>query len=157
MNNYTITEKDIESTIRDFEITCKYLEDNRPKLTKTREELGKKDCYAINALLSRPRDFTGPRYMQASYPTINLFYYIIKEAGFFNHQYDQKDNLFLVPSAKLSKYRELNLFSRYLFLFKIYWTLLDFDELNSGSMVSRREFHYVEEAFKVMAKAEPEI
>ena len=40
--------------INDFETFCTYLEENRPKLTRARDELGKKDCYAINALLSRP-------------------------------------------------------------------------------------------------------
>lgn len=43
-----ITERDIESTISDFDVFCGYLDENLPKLTKARQELGKKDCFATS-------------------------------------------------------------------------------------------------------------
>ncbi|MDA8235151.1 MAG: plasmid pRiA4b ORF-3 family protein [Clostridia bacterium] len=157
MNNYTATEKDIQRTISDFEIFCKYLEDNRPKLTKTREELGKKDCYAINALLSRPRDFDGPKYMQPLYPTINLFFHIIMQTGLFTIDYGKSDSLYLMATPKLENYRKLNPFNRYLLLFKTYWTQIDFDKLYAGTLISFRDFKNIERAFELIANAEPKV
>jgi hypothetical protein len=83
MTNYIATEKDIRPTIDNFEIFCRYIEERKPKLTKAKGEIGKKDCFAINALLSKPRELDGPKYLQPSYPTINLFFHIVLEIGLF--------------------------------------------------------------------------
>ena len=55
MTDYIATEKDIRPTINNFEIFCRYIEERKPRLSKARGELGKKDCFEINALLSKPR------------------------------------------------------------------------------------------------------
>lgn len=144
MINYVATEKDIQATINDFEIFCSYLEEKKPKLTNAREELGKKDCYSVNAMLTKPREMDGPKYLQPSYPTINLFFHIVIEAGLFTIEYCKNDSLYLIPSPKLEKYRSLNPFSRYMFLFKMYWAQLDYDGLM-----------YTKLAFEELSKAEP--
>lgn len=122
--------------INDFETFCTYLEENRPKLTRAREELGKKDCYAINALVSRSRELDGPKYLQPVYLTVNLFFHIILETGLFVREAKRNGEGYLVPSPKLERFKALNSYTKYLFLFRTYWTKLDYKELcwDTGAM-----------------------
>ncbi len=154
MTKITITEQDIQVTLHDFEVFCHYLDEHRPKLTQARQELGKKDCFALNKLFSRPRDMDGPKYLQPSYPTINLFFFIIMTTGLYNTQYRKGDSLFLAPSPRLEKYRSLSPFDKYMFLFKTYWSKLDFEELYSDSMTMFHHFMYTKLAFESLAGAE---
>ena len=143
MNGDIVTLQDINTTISDFELFCQYLQDNKTKLTKVRQELGKKDCFAINNLLSRPREMDGPKYLQPSYPTINLYFYIIIETGLFKIEYGRGDSLYLISSPKFKKYLDLSQFNKYMFLFKTYWTKLNFRELyfDSSAMFSHFMYH----------------
>lgn len=50
--NYTASENDVNRTLSYFAVF---------------------DCFAINALLSKPRELDGPKYLQYAYPTVNLF------------------------------------------------------------------------------------
>ena len=110
--------------INDFDIFCAYLEEKKPKLTRAREELGKKDCYAINALLSKPRELDGPKYLQPVYLTINLFFHIIMATGLFVREAKRNGEGYLVPSSKLERFRALNSYTKYMFLFRTYWRYL---------------------------------
>ena len=68
MPGYVAAEKDIKTIIDDFEVFCQFVENRKPKLGKTTDELGKKDCFALNALLSRPRNKDGPSTFRAPIP-----------------------------------------------------------------------------------------
>lgn len=154
MNNQ-INEQDVVQTLRDFDIFCAYLEENRPKLTKAREELGKKDCFNINSQLSTPREMEGPKYLMPSYPSITLFFSIALTTGFFEAEYGKGDYLYLVPTQKLDQYRTLTPLNRYMLLLKNYWTQLDFDELYYDTMSMFHHFMYTKLAFEVLGQAEP--
>jgi len=129
MINNIATEKDIQKIVSDFDVFCTYIIDNKPTLTKTKEELGKKDCFAINTLLTSPKDVSGPKYMQSAYPEINLLIHLAGKAGLFTMEYTKNDKRLLMPTAKMEKYRALNFYSKYILLFRIYWTGLDFNAL----------------------------
>lgn len=51
--------------------------------------------------------------------------------------------------------RALNSFSKYMLLFRIYWTMLDFNEFYSDSKI-RYYLNYIDPVFAALAKAEPE-
>lgn len=155
MANTKLTEQDIQLTLHDFEVFCHYLDEHRPKLTKARQELGKKDCYALNMLFSRPRELDGPNYLQPSYPTINLFFFLATTAGLYKSDYSKGNSLLLAPSPRLEKYRSLSPFDKYMFLFKTYWTKVDFGELYFDSMSMFHHFMYTKLAFEALAGAEP--
>ncbi|MHB1406866.1 MAG: hypothetical protein ACYCV0_14930 [Desulfitobacteriaceae bacterium] len=152
MTKITITEQDIQVTLHDFEVFCHYLDEHRPKLTQARQELGKKDCFALNKLFSRPRDMDGPKYLQPSYPTINLFFFIIMTTGLYNTQYGKGDSLFLAPSPRLEKYRSLSPFDKYMFLFKTYWSKLDFEELYSRFHDHVSPFHVHKIGLRIVSR-----
>lgn len=143
------------NTINDFETFCTYLEENRPKLTKVRNELGKKDCYAINALLSRPRELDGPKYLQPVYLTINLFFHIIKATGLFVRETKKNGEGYLVPSPKLEKFRALNSCSKYMFLFRTYWTKLDYRELYWNTLAMSGHFIYMRIGLEALKDTKP--
>ncbi len=155
MIKYTATEKDIRPTIDNFELFCRYIEEKKPKLTRARGELGKKNCFAINALLSKPRELDGPKYLQPSYPTINLFFHIILETGLFVLKNRNKGEAYLAPSPILEKYRALDPLARYLLLFRIYWTRLDFDQLYCDSSALFHHFMYTKLAFEALKDVQP--
>ncbi len=155
MNNYVATKEDIKRTIDDFDLFCSYLEEKKPKLTKTRKELGKKDCFAINAMLSRPRGLDGPKYLQNIYPTINLFFHVVMETGFFSIKYTGRGESFLAAAPALEIYRSLNDFNKYMLLFKTYWTRLDFNQLYFDSLAMLNHFMYTKLAFEKLAAARP--
>ena len=155
MINNTVTEKNISTIVRDFDIFCTYIEENKPNLTKTKEELGKKDCFAINALLARPKDVDGPKYMQPAYSEINLLFHLARKVGLLTVEYTKNDKRLLVPTAKMEKYMALNSFTRYMLLFRIYWTCLDFNAFYSDSKI-QYYLHNIDPVFAVLAKAEPE-
>ncbi|HUW65519.1 MAG TPA: hypothetical protein VMW83_12670 [Spirochaetia bacterium] len=137
MSQYINTEKDIRPIIDDFEVFCQFIEDNRPKLGKARGELGKKDCFTLNALLSRPKTKNGPHYLQPTYPTINLLFYISIASGLFAIAMNEMSSaVFLSSTTVLEKYRSLNPFTKYMFLFRAYWTLVDYNRLYGDSMHS---------------------
>lgn len=69
-------EKAAEEVCQDFKIFCDYLLENKVKLAKKTGHIGKKDCFALNALLQVRENYEKPNYFQNQYPVINFFYYI---------------------------------------------------------------------------------
>lgn len=119
MSDYIAAEKDVRPIIDDFEVFCQFVEDRKPKPGKATGELGKKDCFALDALLSRPRAKDGPKYFQSAYPTIDLLFNLAMNAGLFvNGVSKNSASSFLSPSPMLERYRALNPFARYMFLFR---------------------------------------
>lgn len=152
---YTAKEADIERTVRDFDAFCSYLEQKRPKLTKSRRELGKKDCYEINVLMSRPREVDGPKYLQPVYLTVNLFFHIALETGVFIQAPGRNGDIHLVPGPKLRIYKDLNLFSKYMFLFRSYWTWLDYSALYFDNAALLGHFIDTRIGFEALKKKKP--
>lgn len=69
-------EKDTLQVCQDFTAFCDYLTDNKVKLAKQTGNIGKKDCFALNALFYVREDYERPSNTQNKYPVINFFYYI---------------------------------------------------------------------------------
>lgn len=94
---YKITEQDLEKTLKDFETFCEFIKTRRPRLTPARSELGKKECFELDGLMSHPKDFATPKYLQEAYPSINLWFHISLAAGFFGVEQAKGANRILVP------------------------------------------------------------
>lgn len=133
---YLAGEKDINRTLSDFALFCSYLEEKKPTLTRARRELGKKECFELNAMLSRPRQLDDPKYLQPVYLTINLYFHVALETGLFRIVPTSKGRIRLEPDSRLERFRQLNPFSQYMFLFRVYWTWLDYRKLyyDTGAM-----------------------
>lgn len=146
---------DIEPVLNDFEVFLNYIEKERPRLTKARQELGKKDCYAINELLSNPRPLSKPAYYMPVYPAVNLYFHISVAAGLCTVGSGSGDAGRLIPGRKLPDFRKMNPYSRYLFMFKSYWTRVDFSRLYFDSSAMFGHFVYMRIGFEALKTAEP--
>lgn len=76
--DYNLKELEKEAAVvcRDFMTFCDYIVTNKVKLAKKTGNIGKKDCFALNALLHVKEKYENPTYFQSQYPIINFFYYI---------------------------------------------------------------------------------
>ncbi|MCM1127753.1 MAG: hypothetical protein NC429_14940 [Lachnospiraceae bacterium] len=69
-------EKKVLTICEDFTAFCNYVIRNQVKLAKKTGNIGKKDCFALNALFHVQEKYDKPVYIQNQYPIINFFYYI---------------------------------------------------------------------------------
>lgn len=76
--DYNLKELEKEAAVvcRDFMVFCDYIVTNKVKLAKKTGNIGKKDCFALNALLHVKEKYGTPTYFQSQYPIINFFYYV---------------------------------------------------------------------------------
>ncbi|MDA8441886.1 MAG: hypothetical protein M0Z55_05870 [Peptococcaceae bacterium] len=155
--NQSCTEETLKNTLHDFTTFCDYLVANQPRLTRSRRELTKKDCFILNGLLSAPRSYPAPNYLQPSYPTINLFFYIVIETGLFNLCSSRRSVCYLTPTSHLDGFKSLTPINQYMFLFRTYWTKLDYSELYFDSYTMFHHFMYTKLAFEALYRAQPNV
>lgn len=145
-----IKEEYIERTLNDFETFCRFVEERKPVLTKARSEIGKKDCFDLNMQMSFPKPFEEPKYLQIAYPSINLWFHISLKCGIFNLEISKGGSRMLVPTRRLGLFRQLNPYMRYIILFKVFWTMLDWDELYLETMDWLHHFLYIQIGFHAL-------
>lgn len=154
--NYVATEDSVSRIVNDFGVFCTFLKEERPPLTKSQAELGKKALFELNSRLSRPADVDGPKYFQPKYPTINLLFHIALTSRLFVRLGDKRGSaVYAVPSPKLERYEALNPFSKYMFLFRVYWTKLCYTELYSTRTSWTNPYLETKEAFEALKDAQP--
>ncbi|KJS16217.1 MAG: hypothetical protein VR69_10020 [Peptococcaceae bacterium BRH_c4b] len=100
--------------------------------------------------MARPKDVDGPKYMQPAYSEINLLFHLARKVGLLTVEYTKNDKRLLVPTVKMEKYMALNSFTRYMLLFRIYWTGLDFNAFYSDSKI-QYYLHNIDPVFAVLA------
>lgn len=150
-----ITEKDIATTLADFDTYCAFVEERKPKLTPARSELAKKECLELDRLLSHPKGFTEPKYLQITYPSINLWFHVSLAAGFFGIEAGKGSSRILVATNRLERFRKLNPFARYLYLFRVFWTKINWDELYIETMDMLNHFFYIQIGMHALKDAVP--
>lgn len=69
-------EKEAAAVCQDFAVFCGYIVENKVKTSKKTGNIGKKDCFAINALMHISEKYEKPSYFQGQYPVINLCFYV---------------------------------------------------------------------------------
>lgn len=80
-NKYALEEleKETPAVCKDLAVFCDYIVANKVKTSKKTGNIGKKDCFAINALMHVSEKYEKPSYFQGRYPVINLcFYFSVK-------------------------------------------------------------------------------
>ncbi len=62
--NYSLKELEKEAAVicRDFAVFCDYIMENKVKLAKKKGNIGKKDCFALNALFHVKEEYENPTY-----------------------------------------------------------------------------------------------
>lgn len=124
-----MNEQAIRNTVADFNKFCRYIEENKPVLTKTKTQLGKKDLFEINALLHFSKEVAAPNYQQESYPVIDLIFQLCTDGKLFRKTADTKGRITLTSAPGKAAFDQLNDFEQYAFLFETFWCTFDFLEI----------------------------
>jgi hypothetical protein len=144
-----MNEQAIHNTIDDFYKFCRYIADNKPVLTKTKTQLGKKDLFEINTLLHFREEVAAPNYQQESYPVIDLMFHLCTEGKLFRRTAGAKGNISLTGAPGKAEFDQLNNFEQYAFLFETFWCTFDFLE------IMRFGQQPIEEIFHAFARSTP--
>jgi len=124
-----MNEQAIRNTIDDFHKFCRYIEENKPGLTKKKTHLGKKDLFKINASLHFRKEVAAPNYQQESYLVIDLMFQLCTGGKLFRKTADAKDNILFTDAPGKAEFDQLNVFEQYAFLFETFWCTFDFLEI----------------------------
>jgi hypothetical protein len=124
-----MNEQAIRNTVDDFHKFCRYIEENKPALTKTKAQLGKKNLFQINALLHFRKDVAAPNYQQESYLVIDLMFRLCIGGKLFRKTTNAKGNILLTGAPGKAEFDQLNDFEQYAFLFETFWCSFDFPEI----------------------------
>ncbi|OPY59232.1 MAG: Plasmid pRiA4b ORF-3-like protein [Pelotomaculum sp. PtaU1.Bin035] len=62
---------------------------------------------------------------------------------------------YIVPSPKLERFKALNSYTKYMFLFRTYWTKLDYNELYWDTLAMRGHFIYMRIGLEALKDARP--
>ena len=79
--NIAELEKEAAVICQDFAVFCVYVLENQVKLAKNTGNIGKKDCFALNALFHVKEEYERPTRLQSQYPVVSFFYYIAVKYG----------------------------------------------------------------------------
>ncbi len=146
----TLNEEAIAQTIDDFESFCRYVEEQKPVLSKRRAKLGKYDLFELNGLLHCKKDVAAPNFQQESYPAIDLMFKLaLLSELYIRKPAEGKRTLYLTPTVIKEEYDRLNVFEKYVFLFEIFWCLYDLEE------ILRFERHILEKVVQTFASSKP--
>jgi hypothetical protein len=119
-----MNEQAIRNTVDDFQKFCRYIEENKPVLTKKKTQLGKKDLFEINTLLHFRKEVAAPNYQQESYPVIDLIFQLCIGGKLFRKTADAKGNISLTGTPGKAEFDQLNWESAYP---KSFWGRILFD------------------------------
>jgi hypothetical protein len=124
----------IETTIKEFKKFTDFIAKESPKLSAKLGVMGKKDAYKLNLSLCYKRDVAGPNYTQSQYPVIDLMFSLALSGGLYVKANNEKRRPALLETSALESYTSLNLYEKYIFLLRTYWTKYDFEKLGGNRL-----------------------
>ena len=145
--NRVINEKDIVSTVRDFETVCSYIVANKLKLTAG-GALGKKACFELNSQMAYPVPVEKGTYQMSNYPSIVLYLTIALETGLLEPGEGTGKKAAITMTELYSAFQQMSVYSKYLCIFLAWMRYIDADSLY-GHEMNRRWFSpsLIEESF----------
>lgn len=128
---YQVKEQDIQIAVNDFEVFCGFLEDKQPVLSARKVMLGKSASFEVNALLHHRKEVSAPKYLQESYPIVNLMFHLVINGKLYVRKGDEKGKVHLVATPKKAAFDRLNTFEKYVFLLETLWIWEDLEHLET--------------------------
>ena len=120
--------KDISSTVKDFEVLCSYIAENKPLLT-AKGDLGTKACFELNTHMAYPESGAKKTDWMSKYSSISLYFLTAMSCGLLE-PYPVKGQKFAVTiSDAYMEFQKMNDFTKYLTLFLAWMRYADCEEL----------------------------
>lgn len=139
-NHLQVTLNEPTSIVSDFSIFLNYLKQQPVKLTKAKQQLGRKDLRALYELLPNLGLEVGERSTQSYYPVINLFVELARKLELINESYKGSTCSFVVANEQLRAYEKLTATEQYATLLKCFWLEADWETLQ-GALYARQPFN----------------
>lgn len=125
---YRANENDLLPTVRDFETMCDYIHTGRPLLTQ-KGDLSTKACFELNDLMTHPKRGAKKTDRMGQYATLCLYYQIASAASFLEPCAAKGGKTAVALSKAYDGFKQMNSFSKYLFLFLSWMHGSDIEEL----------------------------
>jgi len=145
-----ISEKDISSTVQDFETFCSFITENKLKLTAS-GTLGKIACFDLNSRMNYPVPNIKNTSFMEKYPSIVLYHTIALETGLLEPSGSKS---VLTATEYYTTFEKMSIYSKYLFIFLAWIKYIDSDAIY-GHYMNLRWFSYslIENTFDQIGKA----
>lgn len=115
--------------LSDFLTFCGIVEAKRPKLSQKLKTLPPSLLFEMNGKMSTPLNTVKPKSPQSQYNTLNFFQALAIQGQLFEKKV-VKSNFELHPHMdRLAFFRRMEPSAQYLFLLKVFWCHLDFEEM----------------------------
>ena len=131
-----INEKDISSTIHDFEALCSYIMDNKPALT-AKGALGTKACFDLNSLMTYSVPNAKKSDRMQGYPSIALYFSIALESGLLEPYPGAGQKIIVTTSDSYKAFHQMSMVSKYLYIFLAWMRYIDTDALYGQNMAMK--------------------
>ena len=131
--NRIINEKDISSTVRDFDILCSYIAANKPALTAG-GALGKKACFELNSSMAYPGADAKITHQMKKYPSIALYLTIALETGLIEPGTGTGQKAAITMTESYAVFQQMSEYSKYLFILLAWMRYIDTDVLYGDTM-----------------------
>ena len=125
---YQANENDILSTLHDFETMCQYIFTNKPFLTK-KGDLSTKACFELNDLITYPKKGAKKTDRMGSYATVTLYFQIALTSDLLELNEEKGGKTSIALSKAYENFKQMNSFSKYLFIFFAWMSNVDIEEL----------------------------
>lgn len=135
-NPLQVTLDDPTTIVADFSVFLNYLKQQPVKLTKTKQQLGRKDLRALYELLPNLGLEVGEKSTQSYYPVINLFVELALKLELINQTYKGSTCAFVVADEQLQVFEKLTATEQYATLLKCFWLEADWETLQGALYAS---------------------
>lgn len=139
--------------IRDFDTFVKFVDSNKPLLSKKKQVMGKKEAFALNSLLNLKREVEAPNYRQEQYYCLHLLFQLSLAGGLYRKVTYESEKMYLLRTELLDSFEQLNAYEKYLFLLETYWCKYDFANIFSHSLAY--DVYLLRNILITIAKSEP--
>ena len=131
-NQLQLTTDEPTTIVRDFFVFLNYMKQQPIKLTKSKQQLTKKDLQALYALLPNLGLEVGPNSTHGYYPTINLFVELAQKLMLLKKNYHSSSSHYVVDATQLQAFEQLTLAEQYVSLLQCFWLHADWDALQGA-------------------------
>ena len=126
--NRMINEKDISSTIQDFETLCFYILENKLALTPG-GALGKKACFDLNGQMIHPAPDAKITNQMNKYPSIALYLNIALETRLLEPSIGARQKAALIATESYGEFQKMSEYTKYLFILLGWMRYINTDKL----------------------------
>lgn len=116
----------IEPIISDLKYLLEYIGENNIKLTKSKCQLGKKDCFLLNSKFKNNIKVDKAVYMQEKYVVVDFLFKILIRSKVFRIKSNSKGGSYLSKTYRFDELMNLNDYEKYLFIVECFWKTSDF-------------------------------